>query len=115
MACIVLTGELFARIPNSAKSQSSTSTDPLALISRMDNCSRKPNQATGNRFKPYQNSHPKMNLNSATDNDDCCSYCKQAGHTIDDCYKKRWADTQWVQGGKKGSPTSNSAENRGDL
>ena len=113
------TGELFARVEamesinSPAKTKSLNSSDSLALISRIDNRghARKSNRSN-NRFKPYSNSQFKPNSNSI-DNDDSCNYCKQPGHFIDDCFKKRWADTQWVQGGKKGSK-SKSSENRDD-
>ena len=33
--------------------------------------------------------------NRNVSNDDTCRYCKNRGHSIDQCFKKQWADRQW--------------------
>jgi Integrase core domain len=111
-------GELFARVEamdSTTNTAFNSPTDSKALVTRIDS----PNQArlrnekkgkrSGKRFKPYpkkSNSNSESNANA----DNACKYCKQPSHTIENCYKKKWADSQWTVGGKKGSSASKSAE-----
>jgi hypothetical protein len=105
-------GELFAQVDASAETSQAARPRPPdanALSTRFDtrnNGGRRNKKSGGNsrRFQPYPAAKSQQNGSSPpkTINGNC-SYCKQPGHTRDDCFKLKWSEKQWLVGGKKGN------------
>jgi len=89
--------------------------DPNALNSNYSYGHSKGNGKTkfngkGNgRFKPYDKSRSEQRTS-----DEKCAYCKEPQHKREECFKKMWADHQWINGKPKKHYSRKSAKNNGD-
>lgn len=106
------TGELFARVQamdESTPKNSSPNTQAQALSSRIKGHGGH-KQKGKHRFKPYNKSKKTKSSDDASkpakNEKDTCNYCKQPGHFIKDCLKRKWADSQWSKGNKGNNPAS---------
>jgi hypothetical protein len=102
-------GELYARVKAIDEDNDHDDDDEVqALIASHSNKRFKSNNNQHNKFQSNpesgQNSKYRRNKNNGNDNRNLssidrnkrCFYCRMRGHVGEDCFKKKWADTQRV-------------------